>query len=99
MQCLQLPFISVEEAVSWTQRFLTRNIFPNKQMTKKQMFAEILRFKWKGQRMLQENDALPRATKPPCQHLIGRKNDTTNLFGYNVITLYFSSQVRKQFKF
>ena len=49
--------------------------------------------------MLQENDALPRATKPPCQHLIGRKNDTTSLFGYNVLTLYFSSQVRKQFKF
>ena len=34
MQCLQLPFICVEEAVSRTQRFLTRNILPNKQMTK-----------------------------------------------------------------
>ena len=28
MDCLQLPFIRVEEAVSWTQRFLTGNIWP-----------------------------------------------------------------------
>ena len=28
MDCLQLPFIRVEEAVSWTQRFLTRKIWP-----------------------------------------------------------------------
>ena len=27
MDCLQLPFIR-EEAVSWTQRFLTRKIWP-----------------------------------------------------------------------
>ena len=52
MDCLQLPFIRVEEAVSWTQR-----AFPNKknlaQKSKfiyneqigKQMFTEILRFK------------------------------------------------------
>ena len=50
MDCLQLPFIRVEEAVSWTQRFLTRKIWPktkfiyDKQIWK-QMFAEILRFK------------------------------------------------------
>ena len=28
MDCLQLPFIRVEEAVSWTQRFLTRKNWP-----------------------------------------------------------------------
>ena len=50
MDCLQLPFIRVEEAVSWTRRFLTRKIWPqtkfiyDKQISK-QMFAEILRFK------------------------------------------------------
>ena len=27
MDCLQLPFIRVEEAVSWTQRFLTRKFW------------------------------------------------------------------------
>ena len=50
MDCLQLPFIRVEEAVSWTQRFLTRKFGPkievyyDKQIWK-QMFAKILRFK------------------------------------------------------
>ena len=50
MDCLQLPFIRVEEAVSWTRRFLTKTIWPqtkfiyDKQISK-QMFAEILRFK------------------------------------------------------
>ena len=28
MDCLQLPFIRVEQSVSWTQRFLTRKIWP-----------------------------------------------------------------------
>ena len=51
MDCLQLPFIRLEEAVSWTQRFLTRKIWPKKstfiydKQIWKQMFAEILRFK------------------------------------------------------
>ena len=41
------------------------------------MFAEIIRFKKIEQRMLQENDALPRAIVPPCQHFIGiYKNDS-----------------------
>ena len=51
MQCLQLPFIiRVEEAVSWTQRFLQETfcpkneVFYDKQNWKK-MFGEILRFK------------------------------------------------------
>ena len=28
MDCLQLPFIRVEQSVSWTQSFLTRKIWP-----------------------------------------------------------------------
>ena len=44
MDCLQLPFIRVEETVSWTQRY-------DKQIWK-EMFAEILRFKETGKRML-----------------------------------------------
>ena len=56
----------VEKAVSWIQRFVARDILPKKQMTKKQMFAEILRFKWKGQRMLQENDVL---LEQPSRHV------------------------------
>ena len=31
MDCLQLPFIRVEETVSWTQRFLTRKLWPKNQ--------------------------------------------------------------------
>ena len=51
MDCLQRPFIRVEEAVSWTQRFLTRKNLAQKskfiydKQIWKQMFAEILRFK------------------------------------------------------
>ena len=40
------------------------------------MFAENL--------LLQENDALPRATKPPFLSELHAKNDTTNLFGYKL---------------
>ena len=50
MDCLQLPFIRLEEAVSCTHRFLTRKIWPKNeinlwQTNLKEMFAEILRFK------------------------------------------------------
>ena len=55
--------------------------------------------------MLQEDDVLPRATEPPFLSAILAKNDTTNLIGYklgesteNNEALYFSSQLRKQFK-
>ena len=50
MDCLQLPFIREEEAVSWTLRFLTENLpqkskfIYNKQIWK-QMFAKILLLK------------------------------------------------------
>ena len=32
MDCLQIPFIRQEEAVSWTQRFLTRKIWPRNEV-------------------------------------------------------------------
>ena len=54
--------------------------------------------------MVQEDDVLPRATKPPILSALRAKNDTTNLLAINLasqqktIKLYFSSQVRKQFK-
>ena len=34
--------------------------------------------------MLQEDDALPRATEPPFLSALRAKNDTTNLFGYKL---------------
>ena len=48
------------------------------------MFAEILRFKQIGKRMLQEDDVLPRATVPPFLSALHAKNDTTNPFGYKL---------------
>ena len=44
MDCLQLPFIRLEEAVSWTQCFPQTKFIYDKQIWK-QTFAEILRFK------------------------------------------------------
>ena len=61
------PFYSSRRlAVSWTQRFLTRNILPNlfiiyDKKKGKQMFAEILGFKEIEQRMIQ--DFIWRTTK------------------------------------
>jgi len=34
--------------------------------------------------MLQEDDTLPRATKPPFLSALHAKNDTTTLFGYKL---------------
>ena len=66
----------------------------------KQMFAEILRLKQIGKRMLHEDDVLPRATKLSFLSALRVKNDTTNLFGYkrgkstknNKALLFFSSK-------
>ena len=81
--------------------------FPNKKLfTQKSKFIynkqkwkqEILRFKEIGQRMLEENNALPRAAEPPSA--LHAKNDTTNFFSYklgeltenNKAPLFFSSK-------
>ena len=68
------------------------------------MFAEILRFKETRERMLHEDDVLPRGTESPFFSALHAKNDTTNLFGYKLgestenNKALLSSQVRKQFK-
>ena len=54
--------------------------------------------------MLHEGDGLPQGTESPFLSALHAKNDTTNLFGYNLASqqkttkLFFSSQVRKEFK-
>ena len=48
------------------------------------MFAEILRFKQIGERMLREDDVLPRGTEPPFLSALRAKNDTTNLFSHKL---------------
>ena len=68
------------------------------------MFAEILRFKETRERMLHDDDVLPRATESPfCQHFMQRTRQQAllaiNLASQQKTTkLFFSSQVRKQFK-
>ena len=54
--------------------------------------------------MLHEDDVLPRGTESPFFSALHAKNDTTNLSAINLASqqkrtkLFFSSQVRKQFK-
>ena len=48
------------------------------------MFAEILRLKQIGKRMLHEDDLLPRATEPPFLSALHAKNDTTDPLGYKL---------------
>ena len=68
------------------------------------MFAEILRFKETRERMLHGDDVLFRGTESPFfQHFMRRTTQQTfsaiNLASQQKTTkLFFSSQVRKQFK-
>ena len=54
--------------------------------------------------MLHEDEVLPRGTESPFLSALHAKNDTTNLFGCKLDEstennkLFFSSQVKKQFK-
>ena len=48
------------------------------------MFAEILRFKYIGKRMLQKDVVLPRATEAPFLSALHAKNYTPNFFGYKL---------------
>ena len=69
------------------------------------MFAEILRFKLTGKRMIQKHDVLPRATLPAifvstsCERTTRQALLAIDLASQQKKTkLHFSSQVRKQFK-
>ena len=112
MVCLQLPFIREEEAVSWTQRFLTRKIWPKSQslfMTNKfdsNCLHKIRRFK----ELRQEKECYRKTTsyleQPSrhfCQYFMRITTQqtflATNLASQQKTTKhYFSSQVRRQFK-
>ena len=105
MDCLQLPFIR-EEAVSWTQRFLTRKIWPTNRslFTKTNLKAIFCRnLTW----ILQEDDVFTSSNQAAifvstsCEEL--RTTQQTFLainlaFQQKKTKLYFSSQVTRQFK-
>ena len=88
MQCSQLPFIRVEEAVSWTQRFLTRNILPKKQslFDKKKMKANVCRNSTFQVNRTKNGTGKRRLTSSnrAAMSALHRKNDKTNLFGYKL---------------
>ena len=113
MNCLQLPFIRLEEAVSWTQRFLTRKIWPKKEVYSWQtnLKANICRNStfqvntrknatWR-RRLTSRN----RAAIIFCQHFMRMRTTQQTFSAINWASqqktskLFFSSQViRKQFK-
>ena len=107
MDCLQLPLIRVEEAVSWTQRFVTRKISPKNrinlwQTNSKQMFADISNYvssKQDKECYIKTTSCLEELSRHFCQHFMRRTTQQTfsviNLASQQKITkLFFSSQVK-----
>ena len=110
MDCLQLPFIRVEEAVSWTQRFLTRkfwlknrSLFMTNKFKRKCLQKFYVSSKQEKEWYRKTTSYLEQSSRHFCQHFIQRTTQQTfwaiNLASQQKTTkLYFSSQVRKQFK-
>ena len=76
MNCLQLSFIRVEEAVSWTHRFLTRKIWPRNRswfMTNKSETECLQKFyvssKWEKE-CLRKTSYLEQPSRHFCQHFM-----------------------------
>ena len=111
MDCLQLPFIRLEEAVSWTQRFLTRKMWPrNRSLFKTNKFERkcVQKFhvssKQEKECYRKTTSYLEQSSRHFCQHFIQRTTQQTflamNLASQQKTTkLYFSSQLRKQLTF
>ena len=110
MDCLQLPCIRVEEAVSWTQRFLTRKFwlknrssFMTNKFKRKCLQKFYVSSKQEKEWYRKTTSYLEQPSRHFCQHFMRRTTQQTflaiNLASQQKTTkLYFSSQVRKQFK-
>ena len=110
MDCLQLPCIRVEEAVSWTQRFLTRkfwlknrSLFMTNKFKRKCLQKFYVSSKQEKEWYRKTTSYLEQPSRYFCQHFMRRTTQQTllaiNLASQKKTTkLYFSSQVRKQFK-
>ena len=105
--CLQLPFIRLEEAVSWTQHFLTRKIWPKNEvyLWQRNLKANVFRnstFQVNTRKNATSRRRLTSRNRIAISSLsaLHAKNDTTNLFGYelgestenNKALLFFSSK-------
>ena len=101
MDCLQLPFVRVEEAVSWTLRFLTKKIGPKIEVYSWQRNLKANRTKnATRRRLLTSRKRAAVFVSTSCE-------DRHNLETFSAINLasqqkttkhFFSSRVRKQFK-
>ena len=106
MDCLQLPFIRAEEAVSWPQRFLTRKIGPKNPNKQNEFESKCLQKFYVSSKKETEcygktTSYLEQPSRHFCQHFMRRTTQQTllaiNLASQQKTTkLYFSSQVRKQ---
>ena len=88
-KCLQLPFIRLEEAVLWTNRFLTRRNISSKnevhlwQTKRKANVCRSSTFQVNGTKNATGKRRLTSSNRATMSAL-HRKNDTTNLFGYKL---------------
>ena len=110
MDCLQLPCIRVEEAVSWTQRFLrrkfwlkNRSLFMTNKFKRKCFQKFYISSKQEKEWYRKTTSYLEQPSRHFCQHFMRRTTQhallAINLASQQKTTqLYFFSQVRKQFK-
>ena len=110
MDCLQLPCIRVEEAVAWTQRFLrrkfwlkNRSLFMTNKFKRKFFQKFYVSSKQEKEWYRKTTSYLEQPSRHFCEHFMRRTTQQTllaiNLASQQKTTkLYFSSQVRKQFK-
>ena len=110
MDCLQLPCIRVEEAVSWTQRFLrrkfwlkNRSLFMTNKFKRKCLQKFYVSSKQEKEWYRKTTSYLEQPAGHFCEHFMRRTTQQAllaiNLASQQKTTkLYFSSQVRKQFK-
>ena len=110
MDCLQLPCIRVEEAVSWTQRFLTRkfwlknrSLFMTNKFKRKCLQKFYVSSKQEKEWYRKTTSYLEQRSRHFSQHFMRRTTQQTflaiNLASQQKTTkLYFSSQVKKQLK-
>ena len=90
MDCLQLPFIRVVEAVWWTQRFLTRKFGPKIEVYLWETNLKANVFKNSTFQVNRKKECYRKTTsylEQPRSHILSAlhaKNDTTDLFGYKL---------------
>ena len=104
MDCLQLPFIREEEAFSWTQRFLTRKFGPKMKVCLWQTNLKANVCRNSTFEVNRQKNATGRRRLTLSNRAAMRRTTQQTLLAINLASqqkttnLYFSSQVRKQFK-